>query len=176
MSVLDDAREKLFSLILARSHRYIMVTTRNSIKAKGARLKLLRLFVIVIVSGKVRFWEWRVMKTLETSNSIIANYSPSSYFSSSSSSSLKERLLSRGPEFISYRRPWKLANSGLQHFVPLRRGGIDFISCFSSYQQVVGIGNYSFFAILLLWFHMFFFFLKNLGLLRIIFFTAFNYL
>ncbi|KAL4032037.1 hypothetical protein IC575_010337 [Cucumis melo] len=82
------------------------------------------------------------MKTLETSNSIIANYSPSSYFSSSSSSSsLKERLLSRGPEFISYRRPWKLANSGLQHFVPLRRGGIDFISCFSSYQQVADINQ-----------------------------------
>lgn len=81
------------------------------------------------------------MKTLETYNSIIANCSPSSYFSSSSSS-LKERLLSGGPEFISYRRPWKLANSGLQHLVPLRRGGIDFISsCFASYQQADTIQN-----------------------------------
>lgn len=116
------------------------------------------------------------MKTLETYNSIIANCSPSSYFSSSSSS-LKERLLSGGPEFISYRRPWKLANSGLQHLVPLRRGGIDFISsCFASYQQVVGIGNYSFFAILLLWFHMFFFFHGESWIAENYLFAVFNYL
>lgn len=72
------------------------------------------------------------MKTLATSNSIVTNTAPSSYFSASS---LKERLLSGGPEFISYRRHWKLASSELQHLVPLRPGGIDLISCFSSQQQ-----------------------------------------
>lgn len=105
------------------------------------------------------------MKTLATSNSIVTNTAPSSYFSASS---LKERLLSGGPEFISYRRHWKLASSELQHLVPLRPGGIDLISCFSSQQQVsslVGFGN-SFFVIVLRFhlFFFFFFFLKNLGL------------
>ncbi|XP_038906171.1 uncharacterized protein LOC120092050 [Benincasa hispida] len=71
------------------------------------------------------------MKALATSKSIIANSTPSSYFAPS----LKERLLSGGPEFISYRRPWKLANFGLEHLVPSRRGGIDLISCFSSPHQ-----------------------------------------
>lgn len=74
------------------------------------------------------------METLATSNSIIGNNNGgSSHFSASSS--LKDRLLCGVPEFISYRRTWKLASFGLQHFVPLRRGGFDLISCFSSLHQ-----------------------------------------
>ena len=46
----DDAREKSFSLILTRPHRYIMATTRNSIKARDLSSES------VIVSGRLRLW------------------------------------------------------------------------------------------------------------------------
>ncbi|XP_022983429.1 uncharacterized protein LOC111482035 [Cucurbita maxima] len=72
------------------------------------------------------------MKTLATSNSIIGNNAAPSSFSASL---LKERLLCGGPEFVSYRRHRKLTSSGLQHLVSLRRGGIEFLPCFSSHQQ-----------------------------------------